>query len=229
MARLLVVEDDPRMAQELVRVLRDAGYDLELRGTAAGLIDEAASGRHEAVLLDLSLPDADGLDLLPALRARCSAPVLVVSARLDVRSRVESFKLGAIDFIAKPFFMEELLARLDARLGRPLRAPAVAVIGEARLDLQRRRVTVDDADVGLTQGEFSLLVALYEQRPRPVSRSYLARVALPAADTTERTVDSHVVRLRAKLKASGALIKTVWRVGYQLDLGEAGKTGEAES
>jgi two-component system, OmpR family, response regulator len=214
---VLLVEDDPRLAQELVRVLKRAGHEVELRASLTGVVSVAAQAQCDVVLLDLVLPDGDGLEVLPQLRAQSAVPVLVISGRPELEARLQSFRLGAIDFLPKPFHPEELLARLDVRLGHKPARSATAQVGPALVEIDRRRVSLEGEDVDLTHAELSLLLVLLEHRPNPVSRRQLAQLALGSPEVSERTIDSHITRVRAKLRAGGARLKTVWRVGYALD------------
>lgn len=171
----------------------------------------------DAVVLDLMLVDCTGFDVLAAVRGRVSTPVIVLSARTELHSRLKSFELGAVDFVPKPFWMEELVVRLRARLALREAAPARTLdVGAVVLDLDRRSVTRDGADLGLTRFEFNILAWLAERPGRSVSRSDLAEHTLSDdSDVTERTVDTHISRIRKKLGADGALIATVWGIGYR--------------
>ena len=213
---LLVVEDDLQVLQGLVSGLSRAGFDVTVAVDGADAM-RLALQPFDAVVLDLMLVGCTGFDVLAAVRGRVSTPVIVLSARTELHSRLKSFELGAVDFVPKPFWMEELVVRLRARLALREAAPARTLdVGAVVLDLDRRSVTRDGADLGLTRFEFNILAWLAERPGRSVSRSDLAEHTLSDdSDVTERTVDTHISRIRKKLGADGALIATVWGIGYR--------------
>lgn len=224
-ARVLVVEDDPPTAGAVVRALKRADYEVEL--AADGQLALAALGRErfDLVILDLRLPRVDGLDVLEALRGRDArmranrdVGVLIVSASAELTSRLRSFELGADDFVPKPFWTEELVARVGRRLERSRgQRSARITIGALELDAEGHRVRVDGEDLELTATERAILVQLAHADGAAVARDVLAaRVLSPDADARGRTVDSHVGRLRRKLGRAGAYVRTVWGVGYRL-------------
>jgi DNA-binding response OmpR family regulator len=165
------------------------------------------------------LPGAHGLDVLKKLRQESDVPVLVLSARNDTRDKVRALELGADDYVTKPFWPEELVARIQARLRRPALQRADRIeSGEIALDLSARRLNVGEDEVDLTRVEFDLLAALARRPGIAVSRAWLVEHVLdPDREGTERTLDVHVSRLRKKLGAAGRRVVTVWGVGYRLD------------
>lgn len=217
--KVLLVEDDPKLGQQVADHLESAG--LRVRWIRDG--DEALlePGRDYAlIILDLMLPGRYGLDLLKHFREANDVPVLILSARNDTSDKVRAFKLGADDYITKPFWPEELVARVQARLRRPVLARSdVIEDGDLKVDLSARRVLVKEVPVDLTRVEFNLLAILARRPGAAVSRGHLVDEALdPEREGTDRTLDVHVSRLRKKLGACGKSIATVWGVGYRLEL-----------
>ncbi len=218
--RVLLVEDDETLGRQVADNLRRAGYDVEwvTRGDEALSADFAS---FALVILDLMLPGAHGFDVLKALRTdHHDVPVLLLSARQDTADKVRGLELGADDYLTKPFWPEELLARVRARLRRPALAAAgrAVAVGPLLVDRDRRIAMVDGATVDLTRVEFDLIAALASRPGAAVSRAWLVEHVLDSTrDGGERTLDVHVSRLRRKLGRAGALIGTVWGVGYRLD------------
>lgn len=226
--RILLIEDDEALGAQVVAHLTRGGYDTHwLRD--GGAFDADTLEGYGLVVLDLMLPGVYGLDLLKRLRERCDVPVLILSARDDSATRVRGLQLGADDYLTKPFWPEELVERVRARLRRPLLQRNAAIeVGALRVDLAARAVAVDGQPVALTAAEYAILAALAKRRGQPVTRAALAEQALDAErDGAERTLDVHVSRLRKKLGESGALIATVWGIGYRLGGGGGGSAGGA--
>ena len=215
---MVLVEDDTRLGEQVCDTLQASGYDpVWLRdgreATPAALRDASL------VILDLMLPGLHGLDVLKRLREECDVPVLVLSARNETPDKVRALKLGADDYVTKPFWPEELLARVAARLRRPvLQRRGVVQWGALSLDPGSRAVQVEGQPVELTRVEFDILAALARRPGAAVSRGALvANVLDPEREGGERTLDVHVSRLRKKLGPCGRLIGTVWGVGYRLE------------
>lgn len=217
MARhVLILEDDATLGAQLVRHLEGAG--LATRWLKDGRrLDAEALRDVELVVLDLMLPSMHGFDVLKHLRASSDVPVLVLSARNETADKIRGLKLGADDYMTKPFWPDELVERVRARLRRPVLERGDGVqIGALRLDKQRREVLVDGAAVALTKVEFELLALLAERPGAAVTRRALVDGALdPDRDGTERTLDVHISRLRKKL-GGAEMIETVWGIGYRL-------------
>jgi len=216
--KILLVEDDAELGRQVQGHLEEAGYAVDwLRdGDDAMLVDPAPYG---LVVLDLMLPGAYGLDVLKHLRERHDVPVLVLSARNETPDKVRALKLGADDYVTKPFWPDELLARVSARLRRPvLQRAQILRAGALTIDAEARRVEVDGKAVSLTQVEFDVLSALARRMGSAVTRAWLVDAALdPDKEGTERTLDVHVSRLRKKLGNAGKQIATVWNIGYRLE------------
>lgn len=219
LASLLVVEDDPAIASRLVRGLRQAGFAVELRTDGEQALASALNGVFDMVLLDLMLPGRDGLELLQLWRGRLSVPVLVLTARTDLDARLSSFELGAVDWMAKPFFMEELLMRVRTRLRISTRERRTVAWADAVADMDARRLDVAGVDAGLTAHQFNLLAFLLDRPRRVVARQQLAEGALTLeSSTAARTVDSHIARIRKALGPQAAkAIRTVRGFGYCFD------------
>lgn len=217
--RIVVVEDDNAIASCLVRGLRDAGFtvDLALDGVAGAKL--ALESNPDLVVLDLMLPGQSGFETLEQLRSRSSVPVIVLTALSGLEERLRVFGLGADDYLAKPFWMEELVARVRVRLRVPEPANKLVIRWDnVMVDLDARTVTVGQEAVELTRHEFNVLAYLLERPGRAASRQALADAALPlGGERVDRTVDSHVARIRRKLGEAGARIHTVWGIGYRFD------------
>jgi two-component system OmpR family response regulator len=217
--RVLVVEDDASTAAGVVRGLRGAGLEVELSTDGVDGARRILSEKYDIVVLDLMLPGKSGFDVLEQIRHRAPLPVIVLTARTDLPDRLRAFELGAADFVAKPFWIEELVARIRSRLrlGEELPKRVVRWQGVA-LDLDARTATVGGRSAALTPTEFAVLVFLVERQGRAVSRAVLAEQALASLEEPDaRTVDSHVARLRRKLGAGAAAIATVWGIGYRFE------------
>lgn len=217
--RVLVVEDDERLGRQVVASLRGAGFDpvWTTRGDDALAQD---FGAYALVILDLMLPGAHGFDVLKALRSsHHPVPVIVLSARQDTTDKIRGFELGADDYLTKPFWPEELTARVRARLRRPVLAAGSHVVdaGTVRINLDDRLLTVDGAPIDLTRAEFNILAALARRPGAAVSRAALVETALDQeSEADHRTLDVHVSRIRRKLGAQSGVVATVWGVGYRL-------------
>lgn len=216
--RILVVEDDLSVVQGLLAGLRRAGFSAEVAMDGTTAAERILREPFDLVLLDLMLPGASGHEVLEAMSGRVSVPVIVLSARTELDARLQSFALGALDFVAKPYWMEELVARIRVHLDlQETRPHKVIPVGDCTLDLDARTVTRDGVDLGLTSIELNVLAWLVERPGKAVRRRELATHALGMASESDRTVDSHVSRLRRKLGAAGASIKTVWGIGYRYE------------
>ncbi|HEX5200088.1 response regulator transcription factor [Paractinoplanes rhizophilus] len=214
--RILLVEDDRRVSAVMLSMLQRRGYDVEHAATATAALEAAPC---DLVLLDLNLPDGDGVDVCRTLRARNeNLGIIAVTARGEERDKVTGLRVGADDYVVKPFSMAELQARIEALLRRTARqAPAreVAEIGPLRIDHAARTVHVDDAPVTLTRKEFDVLASLARQPGVALSRE---RILLDVWQTTwsgKHTLEVHVASLRAKL-GRPELVETVRGVGYRL-------------
>ena len=217
--RILVVEDEPRILAFVARGLEAEGFAVDAAGDGAEALEQARRSRPDFVVLDLLLPRLDGLTVLRELkRERPDLPVLVLSARSDLPTKLRGFELGASDYLAKPFAFDELIARIRAQLRRPEREPAQTVVqvGGLVLDLARRQARLSGVVSDLSDREFRLLHQLVEHADEVVSRErLLSEVWGYHFDPGSNVVDVCVRRVRKKL-GPGAPIETVRHVGYRL-------------
>ena len=221
--RLLLVEDDLAIQSFLKRALSEAGYQIDAAQNAKSGEVKALEGIHDALIVDLGLPDMDGLDLIVRCRAQgISAPVLILSARRSVDERVIGLERGGDDYLTKPFALAELIARLRNLLRRSSPPQSDATLLQAsdlQLDLVRHEARRGDHLLQLTPQEFSLLEYLCRNAGRVVTRSMiLDHVWRMRIDPATNVVDVHIYRLRSKVDHDAAvpLIHTIRGVGYVL-------------
>lgn len=220
---ILIVEDDAGVVEGLIRGLKRAGFRTSLAMTGKDGLERIVKEAFDLVLLDLMLPERTGFEILESIRGRVSVPVIVLSARTELPARLRSFESGAIDFVPKPFFIEEVVARIRSRLDLDRsEAHRALVLEDVVLDLDARTVLRDGVDLGLTGYEFNVLVLLRQRAGRAQSRAQIAEQALSeSGESSDRTVDSHISRIRRKLgPKAGERIRTVWGIGYRCDLDE---------
>ena len=223
--RVLVVEDEPDIRDLLTFHLEREGYQVVTCRSGLDALRQATAGAPDLVLLDLMLPEMDGLEVCRRLRQEprtAALPLVILTAKGEEVDRVLGLELGADDYIVKPFSPKEVVARIRAvlRRSRPPAAEAPMVVGTLDIDVARHTVRVGGAAVPLTPKEFDLLRALVEARGRVLSREFLLdRVwgYAAASEIESRTVDVHVRRLRVKLAAEGRRLATVKGVGYRLE------------
>ena len=216
--RVLVVEDDAKIRRFLEKALKEAGYTVETAADAASGRHQALSGGADAVVLDLGLPDGDGLEVLKALRAaKLATPVLVLTAQGGSAERVRGLDAGADDYLEKPFALDEVLARLRALLRRGSPASGTRLSYEdLEMDLATRRVVRGGREIPLTNKEFALLELLLRAPGEVLPRSVIAQKLWDDNfESFSNVIDVHVRRLRQKL-GEPALIQTVKGTGYAL-------------
>ena len=213
--RVLIVEDEVPISRLLETSLTQAGYQCTCAFDGAGCADLLETQRFDLVLLDVMLPGADGFELLPYAR-EYGAPVIFITARSDVKDRVRGLKLGAEDYITKPFSIEELLARVEVVLRRGHKLASRLVSRDITVDTEARTVLRAGRPVELTAKEFDLLVLFLKNQGIALYRQTLyERVWQDPFEGDTRTVDLHVQRLRRKLGLEGRLV-AVYKVGYRL-------------
>jgi two-component system KDP operon response regulator KdpE len=222
MTRVLVVEDDPGLARALAITLRARQYEVDVARTGSGAIDAAASSPPDLLVLDLGLPDLDGMDVLHAIRGWSNVPIVVLSARSGSTDKVDALDAGADDYVTKPFGMDELLARIRAATRRvsPEADQPVVETASFSIDLPHRRVTRNDEPVRLTPTEWRILEILARNLGRIVGRRELLRqLRGPHLDTETHYLRVYLAQLRAKLEPDPSRPRhliTEPGVGYRL-------------
>ncbi|MFF6805761.1 response regulator [Streptomyces sp. NPDC012616] len=220
---VLLVEDDEPVAESLRRGLKRYGFAVDWVSTGAAAL--AHPGPYDVVLLDLGLPDTDGLDVCKALRERGSVPIIVISARSDETDRVVGLELGADDYVSKPFGVREVIARIRAVMRRVQPRTAAGAPADrygARLTIDRKaaRVHVDGAEIALAPKEYDLLAFLTEEPGALMSREQIMEAVWDANwFGPTKTLDVHVAALRRKL-AGVVAIAAVRGVGFRLEIVE---------
>ena len=222
--RFLVVEDERRIADFLSRGLESAGYAVDVAGDGNTAIEMVHQTEYDLVILDMMLPDMDGLQVLQKIRNRKSSPpVLILSARGAVDDRVKGLELGADDYLVKPFAFVELLARVRVLLRRGQPTPERLQVGDLVLDCIRRKVTRNNDAIELAPKEFSILEYMMRNRGRPLSRTMIVEHVWDMDyDGLTNIVDVYIRHLRSKIddKWPQKLIHTVRGIGYMLDMPE---------
>lgn len=222
--RLLVVEDEAKSADYLMRGLGEHGYAVDVANDGRQGLAVVQAGGHDAVLLDVMLPGLDGFQIVEAMRRQgCRTPVLMLTAREDVDDRVRGLRAGADDYLVKPFAFSELLARIEALLRRAAGqalAPTRLEVANLALDLDQRRASRDGHRIDLSAMEFKLLKLLMRRRGQVLSRAVLAdQVWGMNFDSDSNVVEVSVRRLRAKIDDPFApkLLHNVRGMGYVLE------------
>ncbi|TKH41445.1 DNA-binding response regulator [Paenibacillus terrae] len=227
MSNVLIIEDDNMLGDTLSLYLTGEGYNVTRVEQAAEGIARLGMVQPDIILLDLLLPDLDGVNPCPLIRKHTDVPIIVVSSENDISERIRTLTLGADDYICKPFSMQELKARIEAlfrrieitRLQARGLAPEAAPETDIALDLARRMITVDGQLVEMTFSEFELMKLFYLNRGIVFSRYALIQ-ALRGTDSfiNERAVDVHINHLRRKIEKDPKkpkLIRTIWGIGYK--------------
>ena len=228
---VLVVEDEPQVRRFLRAALSSRGYRLLEAATAREAEQLATSHLPDLLLLDLGLPDRDGIELTRALRGWTRAPIIVLSARGREEDKVHALDAGADDYLTKPFGVNELLARIRVALRHAQQLPAagpVLEVGPLRVDLARREVAVEGREVRLTPTEFRLLELLARNPGRVLTHAHILREIWGPGSTQAHLVRVHMAELRRKIEPDPArprLVLTEVGVGYRLR-DEAGPPGE---
>lgn len=220
MPTVLVIDDEKDLVRLLRHSLEKSGYRVVAAPSAESGLKKLRAGEPDLILLDIMLPGMDGLEFLRALRRESDVPVILLSAKGAELDRVLGLKLGADDYVVKPFSLGELLARVAARLRKPAaKGGRTAALGALRVDFARHEVKVKGRAVRLATKEFRVLELLLEADGKVLSRDALLELVWghdAGLDLDTRTVDQHIARLRRKLGGAGSLIVTVPNFGYKL-------------
>lgn len=218
--RLLLVEDHAELAEWVSKTLRQAGYVLDVLDRGDHADTALLTQTYDLVILDLSLPGLDGLEVLRRLRAREQAPptpVLILTARGSTEDRIRGLNLGADDYLPKPFDLAELEARIKALLRRSGNLVPTVRIGRLEFDTTTRMTTVDGKALSLTPRELAVLEVLLSRSGRPVAREALFEKVFDFdADARVEAIEIYVSRLRKKLEGAGVAINTLRGLGYML-------------
>ncbi len=224
MADILIIDDDPQIRDVLRIALKQAGHNVAEAGDGAEGLAKARRGKADLIVLDIGLPEMDGLELCRKLRAERDTPVLFLTARDDEIDRVLAFELGGDDYVSKPFSPRELVARIRAILKRTAKGLVNGTDqplqrGMVRLDPARHLCTISDQPVALTSREMALLAHLMARPEHVATKAQLVEAVYGGViHVSDRTVDSHLRNLRAKLAAAGCdgAIETVHGVGIRM-------------
>jgi len=223
MKTVLVVDDEPKIVQLARDYLEHAGFAVSSAYDGKSALAAARAERPDLVVLDLGLPELDGLDVARALRADSSVPIVMLTGRSEESDKLVGLELGADDYVTKPFSPKELVARVRAvlrRAARPREETDVIRVGDLLLDLPRLRATVGSRVVDLTPTEFQLLATMAREPGRVFTRSQLLDAVHGVAfESYERAIDAHVKNIRRKLEpepSSPRYLLTVYGVGYRV-------------
>jgi two-component system alkaline phosphatase synthesis response regulator PhoP len=221
--KILVVDDEPKIAEICQDYLKAAGYEVVTARTGPDGLSAARRERPDLVVLDLMLPEMDGLDVCRTLRRESDVPIIMLTARVEETDKLIGLEIGADDYITKPFSPRELVARVRVVLRRVSGDPASNVIraGEVSLDRARYEVNLPDQSIALTPTEFEILAALMSQPGRIFSRAQLLNAVHGMAfESYQRAIDSHIRNLRRKLEKGDDKVNyivTVHGVGYKFE------------
>jgi DNA-binding response OmpR family regulator len=222
---VLVVDDEPRIVQLARDYLENAGFNVLTAGDGSSAVHAFRTRRPDLVVLDLGLPELDGLDVTRTIRAESPTPIVMLTARDDELDKLLGLELGADDYITKPFSPRELVARVRAVLRRSEGAAAstaddLIAVGDLRLDVPRMRVEVAGTPADLTSTEFTLLATMARQPGRIFTRSQLLDAVHGIAfESYERAIDTHIKNLRRKIEPNPReprYVLTVYGVGYRV-------------
>ena len=217
---ILIIEDDIRLAEMTMDYLKQSGYQLSHAMTGASGIAQHEAQKFDAIILDLMLPDMDGLDICRSIRAKSDIPILMLTAKGDAMDRIVGLEMGADDYLPKPFEPRELLARLKAILRRGSKTTTSEVLrfGRLEIDLETRQVSLEGAQQNLTSYQFALLTTLAQNAGRVLSRdNIMDQMKHQPMEVFDRSIDVHISRIRSAIEDDPKKPKriiTVRGVGY---------------
>jgi two-component system OmpR family response regulator len=221
MTTVLVVDDEPRIVRLVADYLQQAGFRVVEAGNGTQALEVFRKHQPDLVVLDLGLPELDGLDVVRSIRSSSEVPIIILSARADETDRVVGLELGADDYVVKPFGGRELVARVRALMRRMEAVVPVDVhhVGATTVDIPKMRVTVDGTEIDLTPTEFHLVATMIAQPGRVFTRGQLLDAVHGVSfESYERAIDAHVKNIRRKFGSapgSPKLLLTVHGVGYK--------------
>jgi DNA-binding response OmpR family regulator len=217
--RILLVEDDDALRDTLMQALSQAGYGVDPAADGRVADHALATGGYDLVVLDLGLPDMDGTEVLRRMRGRLDrTPVLVLSARDDIAERVHGLKIGADDYLTKPFALPELEARVEALIRRSTGGMTCLVHGPLILDTAHRTLTMNGSPLELSLRELEILEALMQGAGQVIIKTRLAQqISQWDAEVGTNAIEVYVHRLRKKLEPCGVRIRTIHGLGYLLE------------
>ncbi|MDO5750112.1 MAG: response regulator transcription factor [Rothia sp. (in: high G+C Gram-positive bacteria)] len=227
---ILLVEDNDELSEMLSILLAQEGYNTVTCENGGRAFDEFMRHTPDLVLLDIMLPDKDGIEVCQEIRAASDVPIIMLTAKTETKDVVRGLEVGADDYMAKPFKFEELFARIRTRL-RPRESRQLVVrVGDAVVDMDGRTVHYGDTEIMMTPTEFDLLVALLRRPGQAISRSELLHSVWGYDEPNDPLVSVHMQRLRAKFDEVGApaVIQTVRGIGYKIPSEAIGAAGGAE-
>jgi two-component system, OmpR family, catabolic regulation response regulator CreB len=219
---VLLVEDDPIIARTLAMSLRYHGFELVTASSIREAERQLEGRAFRVILLDVGLPDGSGLDLCARLRARDERlPILMLTARTDEQTAIESMEGGADDYVRKPYSLGELVARINRLLTRAYSPRQALAFADISIDLQERMVRIGETTLRLGKREFDILATLVEAGRELVSREKIIAAVGDPHEVYDRTIDSHLSHIRSKLKKAGTGVRivAVYGVGYRLEEG----------
>jgi two-component system phosphate regulon response regulator OmpR len=202
-AKILLVEDDPRLARMVEDYLREGGFSVMHAASGKGGVEMAQRTSFDAIILDLMLPDIDGLEVCRQIRTQARTPILMLTARGDALDRIIGLEMGADDYLPKPFEPRELLARLRAVLRRSQAAPAANILRFGRLEVDKdaREVRIDGAHRPLTAYQYEIMLAMAERAGRVLSREALFDILKgESIEAFDRSIDVHISRIRSAIE-----------------------------
>ena len=217
MVEILIVEDDPNIARTIEVTISLVGYECRICGDGAAAVQEVLEHDYDLVLLDVMLPGMDGFEVIQKIQSK-GTPVIFLTALQDVTDKVKGLRLGAEDYIVKPFELLELQARVDVVLRRFHKTEKIFLIGDVKVDFEARAVYKGGRPVDCAPKEFDLLEILIRNRNIALSRDKLKALVWGYEYAGEtRTVDVHIQRIRSKLGLED-YIRTVYKIGYRLEI-----------